>query len=55
MALDGGWWSASCSTHFTPLVKGTLSPFNGRLGGLQSESGRSGVEKNLLPLPRFKP
>jgi hypothetical protein len=27
----------------------------GRLGGLQSESGCCGIEKNLLPLPGIEP
>jgi len=39
---------------YTPSER-TLSPYNGRLGGLQRESGCFGVEKNILPLPRFKP
>jgi type 1 glutamine amidotransferase len=51
---DGGRWSASCSSHSTPLAKEHY-PFSRRLRGLQSESGYFGVEKNLLPLPRFQP
>jgi len=29
-------------------------PFNERLGGSQSQSGRSREEKNLIPLPGFE-
>jgi len=54
-ALNGGRWSASCSSHFIPSSERRLFPYNGRLGGPQSESGHFEVEKNLLPLPRFKP
>jgi len=39
---------------YTPSER-TFPSFSGGLGGLQSKSGRFGVEKNLLPLPRFTP
>jgi hypothetical protein len=38
-----------------PWVKSPRYPFNMRLGEPQSQSGCSGVEKNLLPLPGIKP
>jgi len=37
-----------------PLPLYHQHPFNERLGGPQSQSERSGEEKNLIPLPGFE-
>jgi hypothetical protein len=47
--LDGCEWSTSRLCRFTP-GKEPGYPFNGRLFGSQSRSGRFGKEKNLLLL-----
>jgi hypothetical protein len=52
--LDGGDWSASHTSRFTPRVKSPRCLLNRRLGGPQNQSGRRGEEKNLLPLPEFE-
>jgi hypothetical protein len=52
-ALDEA--SASRPGRFTPRGKRPQCPLDKRLGGLQSQSGRCGVEKNLLPLPGIEP
>jgi hypothetical protein len=49
LALDGGDWLASRLDHFS-TGKGFLCPLDRRLCGLQSQSGRFGEQKNLLPL-----
>jgi hypothetical protein len=48
--LDGGKWSASCPSHFTPRY-----PLNRRLSGCQSQSEHSVEEKNSQPMPGFEP
>jgi hypothetical protein len=48
-ALDGGEWSASRPSRFSPR-KESLVPI-----GPQSWSGRSGEEKNSHPLPGLEP
>lgn len=44
-----------CALASLPLGKSTWYPLNRRLGGCENQSGCSGVEKNLLPLPGFEP
>jgi hypothetical protein len=46
MALDGGEWAASLYGHFVP-GKSSLSPLYMRAIEPESQSGRSGEEKNL--------
>jgi hypothetical protein len=48
-ALFFGEWSASRSGRFTPQGKSPRYPFDSRLGGHQSRSGRLGEEKILDP------
>jgi hypothetical protein len=48
-ALDGGEWSASRPSCFTPPGKSPWYPLDRRLGGLQSRSGRGGEEKYSQP------
>jgi hypothetical protein len=55
LGTNGGEWSASRSSHFTPKGKDPWNPLDRRLGGPQSWSGHSGEEKNSQPLPGFKP
>jgi hypothetical protein len=54
MALDGGEWSNTCLSCFTPR-KELLHPLNGNLNRCQSWSGCLGKGKNLLLLPGIKP
>jgi hypothetical protein len=54
-ALDGGEWSASRPGRFTPQGKSLSYPFDRRLGGPQSRSGRGGEEKNSQPPPGIEP
>jgi len=53
--LDGGEWSASHPSSFTPREKIPWYPIDRRLGGPQSHSGCGGEEKNSQPPPRIKP
>jgi hypothetical protein len=46
-ALDGGEWSASTPSRFSPVERIPL-PLDGRLGGPQSQSERC-EEKSLAP------
>jgi hypothetical protein len=54
-ALDGGEWSASRPGHFTPRERALGIDWLRRLGGPQSQSGRSGEKKNFQPLPGLEP
>jgi hypothetical protein len=54
VALDGGEWSAFVPAALTPGKKNWY-PFDRRLGGPQSRSGRGGEEKNSQPLQVLKP
>jgi len=49
-ALDGGEWSASRPSLFTPLVS-----VGYEAGGPQGRSGRGGEEKNFQILPGLEP
>jgi hypothetical protein len=49
-ALDDEW-SASRPGCFIPKEGAGGYPLGRRLGGLQSRSGRCGIEKNFLPVP----
>lgn len=53
-ALVKGGQSASCP-HFFTAVEETWYPLNRRLYKFQSQSGYSGGQKNLLPLPGLEP
>jgi hypothetical protein len=53
-ALDGGKWLTSFPTHLTP-GKGPHYQISSRLGGPQSCCGHFGEERNLNPIPAFKP
>jgi len=53
-ALDGGEWSASRPSGFTPQGSSPCYPVDRRLGGLQSQSGRGDEEKNSQLLPKLK-
>jgi hypothetical protein len=53
-ALDGGEWSASCSSRF-PLGKKSWYSLDRRLDGPQSKSGSRGEEKNSQPLAGLEP
>jgi hypothetical protein len=48
-ALHGNEWLTSRPDRFT--LKDHRNPLNERLGGPQSQLGRSGEERNMLPLP----
>jgi hypothetical protein len=50
-ALDGSEWLASRFGRFIPGEKNPWYPFDRRLDGLQSRSGRCEEEKNLVSLP----
>jgi len=52
-ALDGGEWSTSCPSCFTPQGKTPWYPLDRRLDGPQSCSGHSGKEKNSQPPPHL--
>ena len=52
--LDGGEWITSRPGRFTPGNEPKY-PFNRRLGGRQSRSGRFGEEKTLLRLSHSNP
>jgi hypothetical protein len=54
-ALDGGEWSASRCSRFSPQEKSPWYPLDRRLGGTQSRSGRGGEEKNSQPPPGIEP
>jgi hypothetical protein len=54
-ALDGGEWSASRPSLFTPQGKSFWYPLDRRLGGPQSRPGRGGEEKNSQPLLGLEP
>jgi hypothetical protein len=54
-ALDGGEWSDSRPDRFTPQAKSPWCPFDRRLGGPQSRSGRRGEEKKSQPPPGIEP
>jgi hypothetical protein len=54
-ALDGGEWSTSRPGRFTPRERTPGTPFDRRLGGPQSRSGRGGEEKNSQPLSGLEP
>jgi len=51
-ALGGGKWSASRPGRFAQ-GKSPCYPFDRRLGGPQSCSGRSGLEENSQPPPEY--
>jgi hypothetical protein len=53
-ALDGGERFHPCPGHFIP---GELAPgpIRYEAGWPESQSGRCGVQKNLLPLPTIEP
>ena len=55
--LDTGWSELSTSSpgRFSPRRKEVHYPWNRRLGGPQSRSGRFGEAKNLLPLSGIEP
>jgi hypothetical protein len=48
-ALAGSEWSASRLGRFKPGKKGARYPFDRRMGGPQSQSGRRGEVKILKP------
>ena len=50
LAVDGGEWSTSGTARFT-LAKERRYPLNRQLGGPQRQSGHSGEDKNILPIP----
>jgi hypothetical protein len=50
-ALDGGQWSASRPSRFTPREGAPRYPLDRRLGGPQSRSGHGGEEKNSQSPP----
>jgi hypothetical protein len=52
-ALDGGEWSALCSSHFTPREKSSWYPLDRRLGGPQSHS-ECGSEEKIFQLTQVK-
>jgi hypothetical protein len=52
--LDGGEWSTSHPGRFNPINE-LRYPFNRRMGGSQSRSGRFREQKNILFLPGFEP
>lgn len=52
-ALDGGEWSVSCPSQFTPEKK-CLYPLNRRLGGPQSWRAKFG-EENIFSLLGHEP
>jgi hypothetical protein len=54
-AIDGGEWSASRTSRFTPRGKNPLYPLDRKLGGPQSRSGHGGEEKDFQPLPGLEP
>jgi hypothetical protein len=53
-ALGSDVWSFLPPVALPPS-KGPQDPFDGRLDGLQSRSGRCGEQKNLLSLPGIEP
>jgi hypothetical protein len=53
-AIDGGEWSASRPSRFTPRKRAS-DPLDRRLGGPQSQSERGSEEKNSQPLPALEP
>jgi hypothetical protein len=53
-ALDGGEWSASRPSRFSPRERAPGTQWR-RLGGLPSRSGRGGEEKNSQPSTRIEP
>jgi hypothetical protein len=52
-ALDGGQWSASCHSRFTPQGKNPWYPLDTKVGGPQSRSGHGGEEKNSVSVKYF--
>jgi len=47
--LDGGEWSASCPSCFSPRERAPCTHWIGSWVGPQSHSGHSGEEKNSQP------
>jgi hypothetical protein len=54
-ALDGDGLSASLPGRFIPGERAPLYPFDKRLCGHQSRSGRGGEENNFLPYRELNP
>jgi len=52
--LDRGYLSASRPNRFTPGERILWYSLDRRLGGLQSQSGCGGEDKNFQPLPRIE-
>lgn len=52
--LDEGEWSASRLICLAPAKRAPSTPKHSRLGRHQSQSGRCGEQKNLLPWPGIK-
>jgi hypothetical protein len=54
-ALDGGECFSFMPRPLYPQGKSPWYPFDRRLGGHQSRSGRGGEEKNFQPPPGIEP
>jgi hypothetical protein len=54
-AINGGEWSASRPRQLYPRGKSPRYQFDSRLSGPQNRSGRCGIEKNFLALPKSNP